>query len=317
MAWLAVSLVVALLLIVPFVALHRETEALDDAARKARGGSYVKLRDGITHYELQGPLDGPVVVLVHGGTIPFYAWDAQVPALVEAGHRVLRYTQFGRGYSDRPDTTYDRALYQRQLRELLEALRIDGPIRLVGVSFGAATAATFARDNPERVDKLVLIAPVVDYTQGRALFGVARVPLLGRWFVRVFAVRSAVERATGFFQDAEAPAIYSTRFDAQTRFEGFERALLSFARSDALRSYAETYAALGDRPKLLIWGAEDSEIPREHIDFLRETLANLTYAEISKAGHGVTVERAEQVNIHLTVFLGTGSASKNPTIPTT
>ena len=108
-----------------YLGADRESLALDDALRKSRGGEYVQLSDGVTHYELTGPEDGPVVLLIHGGTIPHFAWDTQVPALVDAGFRVLRYTQFGRGYSDRPDATYEREFYQRQLRELLDALESD------------------------------------------------------------------------------------------------------------------------------------------------------------------------------------------------
>jgi pimeloyl-ACP methyl ester carboxylesterase len=313
--WIAVFVLTALMLGVPYRALDRESRVLDEATRRQRGGRYVELGDGVTHYELLGSTDAPVVVLIHGGTIPLYVWDAQVPVLVDAGFRVLRYTHFGRGYSDRPDVEYDRALYQRQLDNLLRELDITGRVHLVGVSFGAAIAATFAKENPDRVDRLVFIAPVVDYTESRPLFTLAKVPLLGEWFARVFAVRKAVARATGFFEQANAPPTYAARFDEQTRIEGFERSLLSFSRTDALASYEETYASLADHPKLLIWGAQDNEIPRAHIDFLRAKLDKLTYVEIPHAGHGVTVESAQPVNTHLTSFLGTRSPSKSPSIP--
>lgn len=292
---------------VPYFVADRESLVLDEALRRSRGGDFVELSDGVTHYELTGPDDGPVVVLIHGGTIPFFAWDAQVPALVDAGFRVLRYTQFGRGYSDRPALDYDRELYQRQLVELLDALDIKGPVHVVGVSFGGATAATFAQEHPERVDKVALIAPVVDYADGRTLFQLAKVPLLSDWFARVFAVRRAVDRATGFFDQADAPPSYAERFDEQTRIEGFERALLSFARTDALANYEETYTALGDQPKLLVYGANDEEIPREHIALLRASLRNASYVEFPEAGHGVTVERADELNPRLVAFLRTGT----------
>ena len=297
------GIVVVASLAVPYLVAARESLVLDDELRRSSGGDYVELSDGITHYELVGPADGPVVVLIHGGTIPHFAWDAQVPALVDAGFRVLRYTQFGRGYSDRPLVDYDRALYQRQLLELLGALEIEGPVNLVGVSFGGATAATFAKEHPERVDKAVFIAPVVDYAEGRALFQLAKLPVLSDWFTRVFAVPKAVTRATGFFDQANAPPSYSKRFEEQTRIEGFERALLSFSRSDALTSYVETYAALGAQPKLVIWGAKDAEIPREHIELLTRSLRNSSYVEFPDAGHGVTVERADELNPRLVDFL--------------
>ena len=65
--------------------------------------SFIDLSVGKTHYELVGPETGRTVVLLHGGTIPMWTWDRQVPALVEAGFRVLRYDMCGRGYSDSPE----------------------------------------------------------------------------------------------------------------------------------------------------------------------------------------------------------------------
>jgi pimeloyl-ACP methyl ester carboxylesterase len=297
---LAIALIA---IVVPYFALDRETHFLDAPTRDVLGGTYVTLPDGVTHYELSGPPTGPIVVLIHGGTIPFYAWDAQVPALHEAGLRVLRYDHFGRGYSDRPPVDYDRAFYQKQLADLLEALDVQGPVNLVGVSFGGAVAATYAAAHPERVAKLVLIAPVVDYAEGKALFGLAKVPLVSDWYARVFSVRATVKRANGFFEESDADPSYAQRFDEQTRFKGYERSLLSMSRTDALTSYRATYAELRDQPTLLLWGSEDSEIPHEHMVFLQETLEKLTWAQLGEAGHGVAIERRNKVNQQITAFL--------------
>ena len=301
--WLGLLAVLLIAILGPYLALHREARTLDAATRKALGGTYVTLPGGVTHYELSGPADGPTVVLIHGGTIPFYAWDAQVPALHDAGFRVLRYDHFGRGYSDRPQVDYDRALYQKQLQDLLAALDIEGRVNLVGVSFGGAIAATFAEAHPERVAKLVLIAPVVDYAEGKALFGLAQVPLLSEWYARVSSVRATVARANGFFEESGADPSYAQRFEEQTRFEGYEQALLSMSRTNALTSYRDTYAALGDQPTLLLWGSDDAEIPREHMELLRETIGNVSLVEIEGAGHGVTIERKEEINRRVLGFL--------------
>lgn len=295
--------VVLIAVAAPYLALHREARSLDAPAREALGGTYVTLPDGVTHYELSAPKEGPVVVLIHGGTIPFYAWDAQMFALQEAGFRVLRYDHFGRGYSDRPRVDYDRALYQKQLGDLLAALDIEGPVNLVGVSFGGAIAATFAEAHPERVAKLVLIAPVVDYAEGKALFGLAKVPILSEWYARVFSVRATVARANGFFQESGADPSYAQRFEEQTRFEGYEQALLSMSRTNALTSYRDTYAALDDQPTLLLWGSDDAEIPRDHMELLRDTIGKVSLVEIEGAGHGVTIQRQQEVNRRIVDFL--------------
>ena len=198
---------------------------------------------------------------------------------------------------------YDRALYQKQLGDLLAALDMAGPVNLVGVSFGGAIAATFAEAHPERIARLVLIAPVVDYAEGKALFGLAKVPLLSAWYARVFSVRATVARANGFFRESGADPSYAERFDAQTRFTGYEQALLSMSRTNALTSYRDTYANLGDQSTLLIWGSQDSEIPREHIELIQNNLSSVSLIEIEGAGHGVTIQRKEAVNRRLIDFL--------------
>ena len=98
---------------------------------------------GVTHYQWEGPLEGPVVVLVHGATVPMWVWNRLAADLAEGGFRVLRYDKFGRGYSDRPDLRYNRNLYRKQLLELVDKLGLKKPFDLVGLSLGGATAVNF------------------------------------------------------------------------------------------------------------------------------------------------------------------------------
>ena len=100
----------------PDVRHYSESRVLDDEARRSVAGDFIRLPDGMVHYELDGPPDGQAVVLVHGFSVPYYIWDPTFPALVAAGFRVLRYDLFGRGYSDRPDLPYTMDLFVRQLQ---------------------------------------------------------------------------------------------------------------------------------------------------------------------------------------------------------
>ncbi len=52
-----------------YISLNPETQPLNDSIRKTTGLNYIRLSDGFTHYQLDGPESGEVVVLVHGGTI--------------------------------------------------------------------------------------------------------------------------------------------------------------------------------------------------------------------------------------------------------
>src|SRR5262249_33657989 len=113
-----------------------EQRPLDQAVRAAMPGQFARLSDGYTHYELGWPVDGRVVVLAAGFSVPYYIWDPTFAALTAAGFRVLRYDYYGRGYSDRPLIPFDDEMYVRQLNDLLTAVNISGPVDLVGISFG-------------------------------------------------------------------------------------------------------------------------------------------------------------------------------------
>src|ERR1044071_7303856 len=82
-----------------------EIKAMDDEARKNVPGQFIKLSEGFTHYEMSGADTGKVVILVHGFSVPYYIWDATYDSLAQNGFHVIRYDEFGRGFSDRPDVT--------------------------------------------------------------------------------------------------------------------------------------------------------------------------------------------------------------------
>ncbi|MGZ6546051.1 MAG: alpha/beta fold hydrolase, partial [Actinomycetota bacterium] len=61
---------------------------------------FVDVEGGRLAYEASGA--GPVVTLIHPGLWDSRTWDAQVPVLVDAGYRVIRYDVRGYGRSSRP-----------------------------------------------------------------------------------------------------------------------------------------------------------------------------------------------------------------------
>ena len=261
-------------------------------------GTRVELSGGWTHYDLSGPEGGKVVVLLHGGTIPMWTWDRQVPVLVEAGFRVLRYDMFGRGRSDSPRTIYERTLYETQLLDLLDGLGLVDPIHLVGISFGGGTSANFTVRHPERVDRIALIAPVVTYKHGKTMVRLLAYPYVGELLMRLTGVRKIRKRAGALWRGAPGAARYERLFHEQIHSEGFVRSFLSMMRTDALGDYRDVYRALGseDRRFLLVWGTADEEIPQESIRFLRDVLPALEYHELEGIGHGSVSEAADRVN---------------------
>ena len=283
--------------------------ALDSSIRETLGGTYCSLSDGVTHFRLSGPTAGPAVVLVHGGTVPLWIWDSLAEGLAAAGFRVLRYDQFGRGYSDRPQVTYNRALYGRQLRELVDRLEFHHPFDLVGLSMGGATAVNTTAHHPDRVRRLVLIAPVVNRYHVPC---VLRIPIIGELVLRLVGLRYMRKRFSELAATLPAFERYQERFVEQTTYQGFHRSLLSMMRSDALGNYDAAYRTVGaqERDVLLIWGERDTEITPAMIADVRRFIPRLHFKPVADAGHGIVLEKPELVNEMVLGFLREKSGVK-------
>src|SRR5580693_6785171 len=160
---LAFFVLCIILLWVLYAIRNIETEKMDAAARNKVPGMFISLGGGVTHYEMAGADTGKTVVLVHGFSVPYYILYNIFDSLVRHGFHVLRYDEFGRGYSDRPSVDYLPALYTDQLYDLINSLKVRTPVNLMGVSFGGAVITDFTVHHPDLVDKLVLVDPVYNY----------------------------------------------------------------------------------------------------------------------------------------------------------
>jgi len=101
---------------------------------------------------------GPLVVLVHGFPDSAWTWEGQIPALADAGHRVV--APFLRGYPPseipaRPQ--YDVLTLGADLIGLVEALG-DEPARVVGHDFGAMAVYGALARSPRSIERAAVLA---------------------------------------------------------------------------------------------------------------------------------------------------------------
>ncbi|MCI0555840.1 MAG: alpha/beta hydrolase [Anaerolineae bacterium] len=313
-----------------------ETQELNGTARKDAGGYFIQLPDGITHYEMSPPLpfalsgaagrvDGVVpsyrdpaktkrgegpgvreIVLIHGFSVPYFIYDPTFEFLEQEGFRVLRYDLFGRGFSDRPDTNYNLDLFLKQLADLLDALRITGPVNLIGLSMGGPIAAAFTTRHPLRVHKLVLIDPIgVKPIALTPMLKALKMPVVGELGFSLAGSGSMVRNIASDFFDPEMVEHFQARYKVQMRYKGFKRAILSTIRNDMLGSFMDVYQRLGKMNKqvLLFWGRNDTTAPYEHSDDLCAVLPNIRFHAIENCGHIPHYEKPDEVNPILLEFL--------------
>lgn len=99
--------------------------------------------------------EGFPVVCLHGAGAGAVTWYPSIGPISKNFH-VIAPDIVGYGESDKPDASYDRAYFSKWLKDFLSALNIP-KAHIVGLSQGGAIALQFALDNPELVDKLVLV----------------------------------------------------------------------------------------------------------------------------------------------------------------
>jgi len=275
---------------------NKEKKELTDADRKGTTGQYIKLSQGVTHYELSGPDTGKVVILIHGFSVPYYIWDGTCQYLVGQGFRVLRYDMYGRGFSDRPDSLYNQQFYEQQLSDLINQLHLKTPVNLAGVSFGALVATNFTNTHTGLVDKVILVDPAYK-------FGA---PASAEIFTRFDQATHGDEQAAGQLTDFKYPQRYPdwvAKYKVQMQYKGFRNALIT-TRYHYNFNNKEDNISLNNlhKPVLLIWGKEDHTVPFIYSDSLRSVL-KCDFFPVDDAGHLPHIEQADKVNEKMVAFL--------------
>lgn len=107
------------------------------------------------HVQSLGPTGNGTVVLVHGMTTTLASMYFSIAPALAAEHRVLMYDLRGHGLSEAPRSGYGIRAMAGDLAAVVARHAPEGPLAIVGHSFGAVVALRFTLDHPGRVRKLV------------------------------------------------------------------------------------------------------------------------------------------------------------------
>ena len=254
----------------------------------------------LLNYDDEGP--GPVVLLLHGFPLDRTMWASQRSTL-GALYRVIAPDLRGHGESAVPGGIYPVADMAQDVVELLDALRVNEPVVVVGHSMGGYLALDMAVRHPKRLRGMVLV-------NSRA----------GGDPPATAQVREELARQVEASGDAEA--VVASMLGKLFAPSSYERhAVVVGQVRDQMRRTAPTgvagtlrgLATRPDRtadlgrisvPSLVVVGAEDQMIPPAESRALAESLPNARLVEVPGAGHMAPVEEPAAVNAALLEFLG-------------
>lgn len=253
--------------------------------------------------------DGQPIILIHGWPLNRLMWEYQVDALVSAGYRVISYDRRGFGESSKPWSGYDYDTLAKDLKDLIETLKLEDVI-LVGFSMGGGEVARFIGNyGTSSVDKAVLISAVTPFmltTEDNEAVDVS-----------VFkGMKDGISKdRPQFFKD------FGKNFYNYDEFKGdkISNAFLDFtwnlamqgskkATLDCVDSFGKTDfredCKKFDIPTLIVHGDADQIVPIEvSAKKAVELIPNAELEIIKNAPHGLMVTHSEELNTSLLDFI--------------
>jgi pimeloyl-ACP methyl ester carboxylesterase len=238
---------------------------------------------------------GPLLVLIHGITSNSATWDRVLPALAKR-YTVLAPDLLGHGRSDKPARgDYSVGAHANTIRDLMDALGYQRGT-FIGHSLGGGVALQLAYQYPERVDRLVLVAPGGFGRDVTVLLRAASVPGSGH-VLAMAAWRPIVEAGTLL-----AHTLGRLGLQPSTDVEEMGRAYSLLANRSARNAFLHTLRSVVDHqgqrvtaldrtgvahrfPSLIVWGERDRVVPVQHGRDFQRRVPHTYLALFERAGH--------------------------------
>lgn len=224
-------------------------------------------RDGLVFDVVDGgPLDGEIVVLLHGFPERATCWREVTPILHEAGYRTLAPDQRGYSPGARPRRRRDYRVTEL-VGDVIALLDRAGSsdVHLVGHDYGAMVAWSTAILHPERVRTLTAVS--VAHPGAFLKSWLRSSQLVSSWYMAFFQLPWVPERVLGMSLGSPLLRGFGMGEEAVERFQS------EMVDDDALRGGLHWYRAMPfldprlprrrvSTPTTLVWSTEDAALGR-------------------------------------------------------
>jgi pimeloyl-ACP methyl ester carboxylesterase len=256
----------------------------------------------VADIEINYTIDGDgreTVVLINGLADDLSTWELQVPALVEAGYRVLRFDNRGIGATSKPAGPYSSAQLAADTKGLVDALGISR-FHLMGVSMGGMIAQAYALAYPDDLVSLTLActyaAPGPFCARMFAMWG-DLAPVLGVPFVMRDVTLWAF--TVDFFRNREDEL---AEFETAMRY--LDMPVHAYLAQLAVIQNHDTTAELANIsvPTLVLAGEQDILIPVALSEELHKAIPDSRW-RTTRGGHACLWEHPDPFNAAFLDFL--------------
>lgn len=279
----------------------------DDAPKASRTSQPVEAEEEYQEPEPEGPRterarihyieegNGEPLILVHSVGQSFYTWRNMFSRL-SLNYRVIAIDLLGHGYSSRPENfNYTVEEQAMTLGLFMDAIGVQSA-HIMAFSMGSAYALRFALDNPERVGKMMLIAPGGISPEMPLAIKLMDSSILGGVASMLYGMRT-VEKVLSecYFDLAQmmSPEVvgeyYKTISDRESRWA--LRASFHNFDDEGVVSRLRSLEA----PVLMLQGSEDKWRQGDDSELYHTAMPYAGFATMRNAGHLLHEEKAEKV----------------------
>lgn len=261
-----------------------------EAAYAGPPSTFVEVAGLRLHLRDTGPRDAPAILMLHGFGASLHTWEDWA-RLLETDHRVIRFDLPGFGLTG-PDPTgdYTDARSIAVLRALMDHLGLQRAT-LIGSSMGGRIAWAFAAAHPDRVAKLVLVAPDGFASPGIAYGRRQEVPAL--MHLLPYTLPHSMLRANlaaAYADPARMSEATVQRSYDLMRAPGVRRAIIA-RMGQVVLPEPEPLLRRITAPTLLLWGEQDRMIPIANAQDYLAALPDARLVALPGIGH-VPMEEA-------------------------
>jgi 4,5:9,10-diseco-3-hydroxy-5,9,17-trioxoandrosta-1(10),2-diene-4-oate hydrolase len=252
--------------------------------------------DGVRLRTVRAGSAEPTLVLIHGYGESLITWRSVFDRLAE-DHRVIALDLPGAGGSDKPDSSYSLPAITERLSRFLD-LWTQGPVVIVGQSMGGAVAASLALKRPDRIERVILIAPA-GYRIGLGGIMETMNPGRARTIGKYLALRSFITpiHDPGWMYEPDSMARYDLTEDPK-----YSRAATRVLQEFDFMGLRNRFKDI-TQPTLLIWGGLDPVVPFSVGDTLSRTIPCVRFVPLPKAFHRPQAEVPDTVISVIRKFL--------------
>ena len=267
---------------------------------------YENSTDVNLYYEDHG--SGAPVILIHGWPLSSRSWEKQVPALLDAGFRVITYDRRGFGESSKVATGYDDKRLAEDLNKLMTQLDLRDAV-IVGFSMGGVEVARYLGTyGTERVRKAVFISAVTPFLL-KTEYNPEGIEPSTFDEIRNKIIEDRPKFLSGFFKDFYNVGLFDNISKEALRMNW----LVAIAASptgtlESVDAWLPDFREVLSRikiPVLVIHGDSDKTVPIESSGArMPKIIKNCEYRPIAGGPHGILWTHAAEVNSALLTFLG-------------